>query len=885
MSTDISPYISIVATARNDDHGGNLRGRVQLFMQSLIRQSSFHRLPIEIVLVEWNPVSGKKRLRETLTNCKDGPYCKIRYIEVPNRIHNQFRHNERLPLFQMIAKNVGIRRSHTPFIMCTNIDILFSEDFFSFLAKRALKPSTLYRTIRNDIDIRGYEDCSSNELLKKAKDLTIRHNDINATTDCRTKQSDLIYYPERLEPNNRSFDRHIGRFFTNACGDMQMMDKDSWHRLKGYPELETYSMHIDSFLEFQAIYAGIKEEVLSSNCCTYHIEHRAGFTPETKNNGTFQKRYASAGMMEYEDIRQQVWKMHYLRGTSPFNDTDWGLSKIQLPEHLADEDFNFSIICTPKPFIGNVGRLQKNAIRSWQLLEPRPEIILMGDEEGYEEVACEFGLRHESQIGYNQHGTPLVSSILEQGNKLASHDIIVFINSDIILFPDFVESIRTAMDYDLDEFLMVGHRLDLDIDEDLSKAVSEDSQLLRELVLSSGESKGKRWIDYFILKKGMFKEIPPFALGRTVWDQWLIWNTLWNHIPVIDASKSITALHQEHSYNHVAGGFDQVWYGNEAKENCRLAENRLKRRHIGNSNLTLDKGVITSVAKAGPISISPNLPTAPTDYDEILTCPKEALIHHQEYVLSFGDNLFSHKKYKEAFRVYHRLSLDCNKGDAMMNLAEMSAFGLGVDRDIRLTAYWFRRAGKCKGINGNNHYGIIFENHDGGINPIAFWRQKHESGDDGDIPAFLLGISWLYGFGVPIDLEETLSWFDNLGHDRTRMVPGILRYELELRKDLDSLTLACEWLKDNSKECMESTLSYLALIIRFFPDKLDYKKEMDLLERLVTKGFGMDVAELGIDCVLGRYPNTDRDRGRRILEIGKKLQDNDCIHHLEQLLT
>jgi hypothetical protein len=117
------------------------------------------------------------------------------------------------------------------------------------------------------------------------------------------------------------------------------------------------------------------------------------------------------------------------------------------------------------------------------------------------------------------------------------------------------------------------------------------------------------------------------------------------------------------------------------------------------------------------------------------------------------------------------------------------------------------------------------------------------------------------------------------------MVPGILRYELELRQDLDSLTLACEWLKDNSKKCMESALSYLALIIRFFPDKLDSKKEMDLLEKLVTKGFGIDVAELGMDCVLGRYPNADRDRGRRILEIGKKLQDNDCTHHLEQLST
>lgn len=47
-----------------------------------------------------------------------------------------------------------------------------------------------------------------------------------------------------------------------------------------------------------------------------------------------------------------------------------------------------------KPFIGHIGLIQCNAILSWQQLEPRPEIILLGDDDGTAETAQQFGLGH-----------------------------------------------------------------------------------------------------------------------------------------------------------------------------------------------------------------------------------------------------------------------------------------------------------------------------------------------------------------------------------------------------------------------------------------------------------------------------------------------------------
>jgi hypothetical protein len=46
-----------------------------------------------------------------------------------------------------------------------------------------------------------------------------------------------------------------------------------------------------------------------------------------------------------------------------------------------------TIFAIPKPFIGQIGVIQKNAIASWTKLSPRPEIILFGDEIGTGAIA------------------------------------------------------------------------------------------------------------------------------------------------------------------------------------------------------------------------------------------------------------------------------------------------------------------------------------------------------------------------------------------------------------------------------------------------------------------------------------------------------------------
>jgi hypothetical protein len=71
-----------------------------------------------------------------------------------------------------------------------------------------------------------------------------------------------------------------------------------------------------------------------------------------------------------------------------------------------------TIFTAPKPFTDpHIYIIQRNAIRSWLELGNDVEVLLLGDEEGMEEFAAEFGVTHIKEIKCNQLGTPLVSSL------------------------------------------------------------------------------------------------------------------------------------------------------------------------------------------------------------------------------------------------------------------------------------------------------------------------------------------------------------------------------------------------------------------------------------------------------------------------------------------
>ena len=145
-----APYLSVVVTSRNDDHGGDPLKRLQAFVNCFDAQCRRTGLDAEIIIVEWNPPEDKPRL-QTLVKWPSPCVCTYRFITVPPELHGTLEYSDVLPLFQMIAKNVGIRRARGRFVLVTNIDIVFSNELVEYLASGRLEPGLLYRVDRHDI--------------------------------------------------------------------------------------------------------------------------------------------------------------------------------------------------------------------------------------------------------------------------------------------------------------------------------------------------------------------------------------------------------------------------------------------------------------------------------------------------------------------------------------------------------------------------------------------------------------------------------------------------------------------------------------------------------------------------------------------------------------
>ena len=206
-----------------------------------------------------------------------------------------------------------------------------------------------------------------------------------------------------------------------------------------------------------------------------------------------------------------------------------------------------TIFAVPKPFRGHIGIIQQNAIQSWTRLRPKCEIILLGDEEGVADIASKLGVKHEPCIARNEFGTPLVSSVFKTAETVASFPKLCYVNADILLLSDFLPALQTTWSYN-HEVMMVGRRWDLDIVERL-EFTSDWEMGLSEKLRTRGRRQSHSAIDYFVFPKGIWGEIPPFALGRFRWDNWLLYDAISRKIPVVDLSEYVVPIHQNHNYS------------------------------------------------------------------------------------------------------------------------------------------------------------------------------------------------------------------------------------------------------------------------------------------------------------------------------------------------
>ncbi|MBC8506413.1 MAG: glycosyltransferase family 2 protein [Anaerolineales bacterium] len=212
-----------------------------------------------------------------------------------------------------------------------------------------------------------------------------------------------------------------------------------------------------------------------------------------------------------------------------------------------------TIFTAPKPFLDtHIDTIQRNAIQSWQHLGDDVEVLLIGEEDGLAEVAQEYSLKHLPDVARNEWGTPLVSSIFSLAREASKAPVLAYVNADMLLMPEFVNVARITVEQSK-EFLIVGRRWDLDLNEQLSFDDNWVSEL-RNSVQTNGILHAPAGSDYFIFPRTIFADIPDFAIGRAGWDNWMIYQGLQKKWSVVDATESLVVIHQNHDYAHLPGG-------------------------------------------------------------------------------------------------------------------------------------------------------------------------------------------------------------------------------------------------------------------------------------------------------------------------------------------
>lgn len=337
------PVVSIVTSSRNDNHGGDMTKRMRVFVRGLIHQSNKFKVPVELIMVEWNPPKDKPLLKDVLPKPQEGDYLQLRYIIVSPEIHERYGKGGKIPLYQMIAKNVGIKRAKADFILCTNVDMLFSDGVFEKLAEGKLDKNTYYRCNRCDVPNTISEDWSVEEQLAYSeKNIKARFGKNQLYDAMKYFPPIMLNYPRVVMAVNSMVKKYMGgedspqviekTVDTVASGDFTLMHRDAWEDIEGYLETDLYSLHIDSLSLYAARALGYKQVIWPHYVCTYHMEHDLGWedmAPIDKLHFSFERPG-----LDYDTVYKACLQLVQEKRKLGLNPPDWGLLNENLEEHV-----------------------------------------------------------------------------------------------------------------------------------------------------------------------------------------------------------------------------------------------------------------------------------------------------------------------------------------------------------------------------------------------------------------------------------------------------------------------------------------------------------------------------------------------------------------------
>lgn len=251
------PSITAVVVGRNDDYMSDFRQRLHATVAWNVKH-----LVNEVVFVEWNPPADRELLSMDLAK----RFAGLRAYVVAPEIHQALCENSNVPLLEFHAKNVGIRRAKSDWVVTTNADAAFGPDIVNRILETDLSEDVVFSAQRVDISWREGRETQIGAL------------------DCLRYRRVIPYHP-------------LG------TGEFGFASKQMWERARGYDEsLVRHRIGVDKRGVAQLIAHGARSENAGT---VFHLAHPTSCTEGVQDH--------HGDWASWEDVPYE-------------NDQNWGLA-------------------------------------------------------------------------------------------------------------------------------------------------------------------------------------------------------------------------------------------------------------------------------------------------------------------------------------------------------------------------------------------------------------------------------------------------------------------------------------------------------------------------------------------------------------------------------
>lgn len=274
--------LGLCVISRNDNYGGDLAKK---FTYGL---TSFLDFMDEIYYIDWNsperPLIDEIRANLPQTG-------KLHVIVVSPELAKELTHNDPdvQNCVEVLARNIGIRRLTTDYIISTNSDIMIVD---RANVEGNVQGDNIFHTIaRSNIDFNEITQFPSQaELYSHLKAVRGHQHGPGSSLGERDKWS-LISCP----------------------GDFQLAHRNIWHTIKGFDEDLVYRGYTDSNVQRKADYYGFKQMLIYATIAL-HFNHYPG---SGSTGGNTARWNDPSCLFDYQGTK---------------NGEDWGFNNIDFQE-------------------------------------------------------------------------------------------------------------------------------------------------------------------------------------------------------------------------------------------------------------------------------------------------------------------------------------------------------------------------------------------------------------------------------------------------------------------------------------------------------------------------------------------------------------------------